>query len=108
MTERINAQTALARLAASGQRYVSVLERGGVEVEFYAPRGTDGQKPHTRDEYYFVISGTGEFVIEGKRHPFGPGEFFFAPAGVAHRFENFGDDFATWAIFVPPTGTSAP
>jgi mannose-6-phosphate isomerase-like protein (cupin superfamily) len=43
-----------------------------LEVKLCAPRGTDPQTPHKQDEIYVVISGTGEFVCEGKRqnsHP---------------------------------------
>ena len=34
-----------------------------------------------------------------ERHPFASGDAFFVEAGVRHHFENFTDDFATWAIF---------
>ena len=100
MTERITPQAALAKVEQlGGQRWVTIFKRGLLECEFYAPRGTDPQQPHTRDEVYFVISGTGSFVMNGRRQEFGPGEVIFAPKGVPHRFENFSDDFATWAIF---------
>ena len=85
-----------------GKRFATVLERGDFLVEIYAPRGTDPQQPHTRDEIYFVISGSGTFVRDGKRQRFGPGEVLHLPAGVPHHFEDFSDDFATWAIFVDP------
>jgi hypothetical protein len=29
---------------------------------------------------------------------------FFVPAGVAHRFERFSPDFATWVVFWGPHG----
>ncbi len=41
-----------------GERFAKVLEHGSMEVEVYAPRGTDPQKPHTRDELYVVVAGT--------------------------------------------------
>jgi hypothetical protein len=31
----------------------------------------------------------------------------FAAAGVAHRFENFTDDFAVWVFFYGPEGGEA-
>ncbi len=46
-----------------------------------------------------MISGTGWFVAGNERMRFGPGDVFFMPAGAPHHFENFTDDFATWAIF---------
>ena len=92
---------------ASGERFVKVLEHGSMEVELYAPRGVDGQTPHSRDELYVVVSGTGEFVNGSERHPFGPGDVLFVPAGVEHRFEDFTDDLRVWVIFYGPEGGEA-
>ncbi len=91
-------------LGPDGERFVKVLEHGSMEVEIYAPQGTDPQTPHSRDELYFVVSGSGEFVNGPERHPFGPGDALFVPAGVEHRFENFTEDFATWVVFYGPEG----
>ena len=44
------------------QRFATVFQHGSWLVEIYAPRGTDPQQPHTRDEIYFVAAGTGEYV----------------------------------------------
>jgi mannose-6-phosphate isomerase-like protein (cupin superfamily) len=103
VTERITPEAALKKLAAAGgQRYVTLFNHGNLELEFYQPVGTDPQRPHTRDEVYFVISGSGWFVMDKERRRFGPGEVMYVPAGVPHRFEEFTDDFATWALFAPP------
>ncbi len=85
-------------------RFATMLRAGSVEVEIYAPRGVDPQTPHTRDELYLVMRGAGWFVNGPDRHPFGPGDVLFVPAGVAHRFEEFTEDFATWVIFYGPDG----
>lgn len=98
MDDRITPEAAEARLGS--QRYVTIFRRGGLELEYYKPIGHDPQKPHTRDEIYFVISGSGWFVQGEQRRPFGPGEVLYVPAQAPHRFEAFTQDFATWAIFV--------
>ena len=90
-----------------GERSARVMEHGSAEVKVYAPRGTDPQKPHTRDELYVVAAGTGEFVNGAERHTFGPGDVLFVPAGVEHRFEDFTDDFVVWVIFYGPEGGEA-
>jgi mannose-6-phosphate isomerase-like protein (cupin superfamily) len=97
---------AAARVAppAPGRQTPLLLEHGTMEVRFYQPRGTDPQEPHDRDEVYVVASGSGTFVRAGERFPFGPGDLLFVAAGVAHRFEDFGDDFATWVLFYGPKG----
>jgi mannose-6-phosphate isomerase-like protein (cupin superfamily) len=86
----------------AGERYASVIERGTLTVELYAPRGTDPQNPHTRDEVYVVMAGAGWFVNGGERHRFASGDVMLVPAGVPHRFEEFTDDLVVWAVFCAP------
>lgn len=81
-----------------------LFEHGSLEIEVYAPQGTDPQKPHSRDEVYVIISGTGWFVNGSRRNRFEPGDLLFVPAGVAHRFEDFSSDFSTWVMFYGPEG----
>ena len=90
-----------------GERFVTALAHGTMAVELYAPVGHDPQGPHTQDELYFIATGRGEIVIGDARHPFAPGDAFFVAPGVAHRFENFTEDFATWAVFWGPPGGEA-
>lgn len=107
MHERMTPERALAALAASGREFIGLFRHGTLEVEIYRPRGVDNQRPHTRDEVYVVISGTGTFQSGGERRAFGPGEVLFVPAGVDHRFEGFSTDFATWVFFYGPEGGEA-
>ena len=90
--------------APGGKRFATVFEHGSLLVEIYAPRGTDPQQPHTRDEVYFVATGSGEFVCGDTRQPFGPTDLLFVAAGVEHRFENFTEDLTVWVIFYGPEG----
>ena len=87
-----------------GRRFVVAFEHGSLSVELYAPRGSDPQQPHTRDEVYVVARGEGFFVNGPARHRFGPGDVLFVPAGVVHRFEEFTDDLAVWVFFYRPEG----
>jgi mannose-6-phosphate isomerase-like protein (cupin superfamily) len=106
--DRATVEGALARLPGpGGERFVKVMEHGSMEVELYAPRGHDPQMPHTRDELYFVVSGSGAFVAGGERRSFGPGDALFVAAGVEHRFEDFTDDLAVWVVFWGPEGGEA-
>lgn len=98
-------QQALRQLPGDGGEAWRVLfEHGSFELEVYAPRGHDPQQPHTRDEIYVIIAGTGYFRNGDQRHVFKPGDLLFVPAGVVHRFEEFSEDFATWVIFYGPEG----
>jgi mannose-6-phosphate isomerase-like protein (cupin superfamily) len=108
LTQRISLAEALRRLPGpAGERYASVIDYGTLTVEIYAPRGTDPQTPHTRDEVYVVMAGTGWFINGPDRHEFGPGDVLFVPANVPHRFEEFSDDLTLWAVFCSPQNENA-
>ena len=105
---RITVAEGLAHLPGpKGERFVELFTHGTLAVELYAPRDTDPQKPHTRDEVYVVATGTGQFRNGDTRHPFGPGDVLFVPAGVEHRFEDFSSDLAVWVFFYGPEGGEA-
>ena len=87
-----------------GERFRTLFRHGSLEVEVYAPVGQDPQTPHTRDEVYVVISGSGTYVCGQGSQPFGPGDFLFAAAGETHRFEQFTPDLGVWVLFYGPEG----
>ena len=87
-----------------GERFTELFQHGTLSVELYAPRGKDPQKPHTRDEVYVVVTGRGDFIADGERKKFQPGDMLFVAAHVEHRFENFSDDLAVWVFFYGPEG----
>lgn len=106
--QRATVAEVLSRLPTpEGFRFATVLEYGDLQLEMYAPRGEDKQQPHTRDELYVVVQGTGTFVAGGHSHEFGPGDVLFAAAGIEHRFVKFTDDLAVWVLFWGPEGGDA-
>jgi mannose-6-phosphate isomerase-like protein (cupin superfamily) len=105
-TAHLTPEDGLVRLPGpGGERFVSLFEQAGLEVELYAPRGNDPQQPHDRDELYVVIRGSGMFFDGVTRREFGPGHLLFVPAGVEHRFEEFTDDLAVWVVFFGSAGS---
>ena len=101
----LNPEWALDQLPGeNGEAWRTLLEHGTLRVEIYAPRGHDPQQPHSYDEVYVILSGTGFFLNGDERLPFKSGDLLFIPARVVHRFEEFTDDFATWVMFYGPEG----
>lgn len=91
-----------------GARSTSLFTHGTMELKLYAPRGSDPQQPHTRDEIYVVVAGRGRFDNGGEVVSFEAGDALFVPAGRPHRFIDFSDDFATWVVFYGPEGGEQP
>src|SRR4051812_26904875 len=87
-----------------GNLAVPIFSHGTLNAEMYAPRGTDPQTPHERDEIYVIARGGGQFFDGSKRNAVQAGTFIFVAAGQVHRFEDFSDDFAVWVFFYGPRG----
>ena len=100
---RVSPADAAAVPLPAGRLSTELFNADGIEVRYYAPKGTDAQTPHDRDEFYFVIAGTGAFERNGETMPFAPGDMLFAAAGEAHRFSDLSADFATWVLFYGPS-----
>jgi len=67
---------------------------GDLEVRFAARPTYVPQVLHQRDELYIVAAGTGRYRVEDKVTPVGAGDLLFAPAHVAHGFEEISEGFA--------------
>ena len=103
----ITSRDALEALASHDSPFKVLFEHGSLQVEIYKPENIDLQTPHTRDELYVIVAGSGEFINGDNRHAFSPGDVLFVPAGVEHRFVDFTDDFSTWVFFYGPEGGEA-
>jgi quercetin dioxygenase-like cupin family protein len=42
------------------------------------------------DKVYYVVEGRGEFLLDGRELPMGPGHLLVAPEGVPHGVRNSG------------------
>lgn len=65
----------------AGNLAVPMFAHGSLELEFYAPSDQDPQKPHSRDEVYFIASGTAWFCDDMDRQAVKAGSFLFVAAG---------------------------
>jgi len=108
---KVSLKDLLARIPGSpsaqwpdGARYAVGFEHGTMTLEYYAPVGSDPQKPHKRDEIYIIQSGTSQFQLAGETMSLTAGDAVFVPAGAVHRFVDFSNDFGTWVIFWGPDG----
>ena len=88
------------RLAAAGGGYEIVHESPGLELGVYvlvAPE-PDRQQPHTDDEIYIGLEGTGVLEVGEESIPIDVGKAIFVEAGVEHRFTAY-EQLAVVVIF---------
>ena len=85
-----------------GDSFEILFTHGSLTVEIYQPFEIDLQQPHSRDECYVIIDGHGRFEMGDETVSFAPGDFLFVPAGMPHRFFDFGDRMSTWVMFYGP------
>jgi mannose-6-phosphate isomerase-like protein (cupin superfamily) len=105
---KVTVAEALAQLPGpNGERFATLFEHGSLLVEIVAPPSRVPLPPHTRDEIYVVVQGSGDLLNDKTRLCIGPGDFLFVPANVEHHFENFTEDLVIWAIFYGPEGGEA-
>ena len=84
----ISLEKVIADLDTANEKYVDVFKSKALEVGLLRIRkgDTDTQEPHSVDEVYFVIEGTGHIEIEGKMKQVNRADFIFVGAHVHHRF----------------------
>ena len=95
----------------AGEHAVSLFQRGTLNAYLALGRHAPRPRPitsHAQDELYVILRGTGVLLHDGRRDPFGPGDLLFVSAGTDHRFEEFSDDLAVWALFYGPPGGELP
>ncbi len=97
-----------ARQKASGRSYESLLSVPSMSLgQYVLPAGAvDGQKPHDRDEVYYVLEGAATFFADGKREPVKAGAVIYVRREVDHRFEAITEDLRLLVVFASEPGSS--
>jgi mannose-6-phosphate isomerase-like protein (cupin superfamily) len=95
---------AIERLREAGGGYEIIHESPGLELGVYvlvAPE-PDRQQPHSDDEVYVVLEGSGTLEVEGERIDLREGQAVFVPADADHRFVGY-EQLAVLVVFERPT-----
>lgn len=85
----------------SGGAYLRFLKVPSLSTGLYqlAAGAEDLQRPHDRDEIYYVTSGRASFEVDGERLKVQPGSILYVKAGVAHHFHSIEEDLTVLVIF---------
>jgi len=88
---------------AAGYQYWFVnkdfLDGRTLKMSVVAPhRATHAPHRHGEDEFFFVLEGTAEFILNGKTKTAGPYASFYCPSGSTHGIRNAGDTVLKYLV----------
>jgi len=98
-----------AQRAASGRPYLEFITFPDLSVGLYvlAPGQPDLQQPHTEDEVYYVVSGSGRVTVGDEERDVREGSVVFVAAGVPHTFHDITSELTLFVAFGPAEGSRA-
>jgi len=99
----------LAAHAEAGALYHEFVREPSLSTGLYILRaGTlDPQQPHTEDEVYYVISGSGQITVAEEERAVRAGSIIFVATGVEHRFHTITEDLTILVFFAPARRSQA-
>jgi len=97
----------VARRQAAGTRYLEFISVPDLSVGLYvlAPGEPDLQQPHTEDEAYYVVAGSGRITVGDDVRDVRVGSIVFVAAGVPHRFHDITEELTLLVAFGPAEGS---
>lgn len=98
----------IAQQAANSSPYLEFLKHPSLSVGLYVlpAGGVDGQRPHTEDEVYYVVSGRGMFRHADEDRAVQAGSVLFVAANVEHRFHSITEAMHIIVFFAPAEYTN--
>jgi mannose-6-phosphate isomerase-like protein (cupin superfamily) len=87
----------------AGELYHEFLRVPDLSVGLYLlpAGGTDPQQPHTEDEVYYILSGSGQIRVAGEDRAVRAGSIIYVKAGDDHRFHTIIEELRILVIFAP-------
>jgi mannose-6-phosphate isomerase-like protein (cupin superfamily) len=91
----------VAKLEKEGGYYLDFLKIRHLEagIIMLHPGEKDTQEPHSSDELYYVIKGSGFVEIGKSKRPVKKGSIIFVPAKMHHRFYGNRENLVVLYIF---------
>jgi mannose-6-phosphate isomerase-like protein (cupin superfamily) len=97
------------RRRAAGTAYLEFLKVPDLSLGLYVlgPGQPDLQRPHTEDEAYYVVAGSGRITVGDEARDVSAGSVVFVSAGVPHRFHDITAELTLLVVFGPAEGSRA-
>ena len=93
----------IAAAEASRKTYHEFLRAADLSAGLYrlAAGSSDPQVPHSEDEVYYVLHGSGSIRVADEERAVMPGSVIYVPKDVEHKFHSIVDDMTVLVFFAP-------
>lgn len=84
---------------------INLFETANFFCDVYCLESGQEQKVHAHkdeDKLYFVLGGSGTFIVDDETQELGKGQIIFAPAGSNHGVKNTSDGRLKLLVFMTP------
>ncbi len=87
----------------AGELYHEFLRVPDLSVGLYVlpAGGADPQPPHTEDEVYYILAGSGQIRVAGEDRAVRAGSMVYVKAGDEHRFHTIAEELRILVFFAP-------
>lgn len=104
---------AKAELTAVGYQYwfanTSLADGKTVKLSVVGPHlATHSEHRHAEDEFFFILEGTAEFLLDGERQTVGPQTLLYCPSWHLHGIRNVGDTDLKYLVIKKYAGPVPP
>lgn len=101
MTQIYELNNVLSDLETQGGYFIDIVSRKGIQAGIIRLHegDNDTQGPHSVDEVYYVIEGSGFIKINGKDHSIKQGTSILVPAKTEHKFHGNRQDLVIFYVF---------
>lgn len=96
----VSTAAVLSELEEEGRQFAEVLDLDSVTLELGLYPSASPKNPHTEDEIYYIISGSGKIRVGDETHAVEPGDVVFVEQGLEHDFFDVDEQIAALTIFV--------
>lgn len=86
--------------------YNEVLSKDSMSVELATYPNPSPKYPHTEDELYYIISGSGTAQVGEETYSIEEGDVLFVEQGVEHDFFDIEDEITALTVFTGPADQS--
>ena len=98
----------LAEHRRSNRLYYEFFQAPALSLGLYVlPAGSaDPQSPHTEDEVYYVVNGSGMIQVAGEDRSVAAGSMIYVGQDVQHQFHSITEDLTLLVFFAPARRSS--